>query len=186
LRDIADAFRRHGNELIGAADRAGVKAKDAVVLFESQTEALLKAANDAVVEAQRVRETAIHTQQDTFLKAATFIIETLQSIAVDLNRVLDQGIPDSVWKRYHSGDRGIFTRQLLQMQDKNAGPLIKKKFEEDPGFRDYVLRYLNQFETLLAQARECDHMDVLGATFVTADVGKLYLILSNAVGRLKN
>jgi hypothetical protein len=46
--------------------------------------------------------------------------------------------------------------------------------------------YLNQFETLLAQARECDHMDVLGATFVTADVGKLYLILSNAVGRLKH
>jgi hypothetical protein len=27
---------------------------------------------------------------------------------------------------------------------------------------------------------------VLGATFVTADVGKLYLILSNAVGRLKH
>jgi hypothetical protein len=48
-----------------------------------------------------------------------------------------------------------------------------------------VLRYLNQFETMLAQARECDHMDVLGATFVTADVGKLYLILSNAVGAVE-
>jgi hypothetical protein len=100
--------------------------------------------------------------------------------------VLDQSIPDGVWKRFHAGDRGIFTRQLLQMQEKNAGSLIKKKFDDDPSFRDYVLRYLNQFETLLAQARECDQMDVLGATFVTADVGKLHLILSNAVGRLKH
>jgi hypothetical protein len=72
------------------------------------------------------------------------------------------------------------------MQDREGPGLIKQKFEEDPNFRDYVLRYLNQFETLLAQARECDHQDVLGATFVTADVGKLYLLLSNAVGRLKH
>jgi hypothetical protein len=53
---------------------------------------------------------------------------------------MDQSIPDAVRKRFHAGDRGIFTRQLLQMQEKNAGSLIKKKFEDDPNFRDYVLR----------------------------------------------
>jgi hypothetical protein len=63
--------------------------------------------------------------------------------------------------------------------------VIKQKFEEDNVFREHVIRYLDQFETLLAQARVADHLDVLGATFVTADVGKLYLVLSNALGRLQ-
>jgi hypothetical protein len=52
-------------------------------------------------------------------------------------------------------------------------------------FRDHTTHYLDQFENLLAQARACDHLDILGTTFVTADVGKLYLIIGNAVGRLK-
>src|SRR5262249_34046326 len=136
-------------------------------------------------QAARVKESARHTQQETFLRAATFIIEALQSTAVDLHRVLEEPIPDQIWKRFHSGDRSIFTRQLLRL-DRNVAELIKQKFESDGGFRDYVLRYLNQFETLLDQAKECDHQDVLGATFVTADVGKLYVLLSNAIGRLKH
>jgi len=55
LRDVADTFRRHSGDLISSTDRAGVKAKDAAVLFETQTEALLKAANSTSSEAQRAR-----------------------------------------------------------------------------------------------------------------------------------
>ena len=76
-------------------------------------------------------------------------------------------------------------RQLLQMQDRASNGVIKQRFEADTDFRSHVVRYLDQFEMLLAQARACDHLDVLGATLVTADVGKLYLVLSNAVGRTK-
>jgi len=114
------------------------------------------------------------------------IIETLNSIAVDLQPVLEPTISDAVWRRFHNGDRGAFTRQLLQMQEPNASSMIKKKFEDDPAFREHVLRYVNQFETLLAQAKECDPLEVLGAAFVTADVGKLYIVLSSAVGRVKH
>jgi hypothetical protein len=45
---------------------------------------------------------------------------------------------------------------------------------------------MDQFEQLLAQARTVDRADVMGATFVTADVGKLYLVLANALGRTLN
>jgi hypothetical protein len=186
LQSMGETYRRQASELTAAAEDATSRAKDAAVAFGSQVENLTRAATEAAAQAERVRKSAISVQQDTFLSAATFIIETLQSIAVDLSRVLEAEIPDPIWKRYHAGDRAIFTRQLLRLQDRNAPNLIMQKFESDPGFRDYVLRYLNQFETLLAQAREVDHQDVLGATFVTADVGKLYLLLSNALGRLKH
>ena len=42
---------------------------------------------------------------------------------------------------------------------------------------------MNQFESLLAQATDCDPEQVLSATFLTADVGKLYLLLSRSLGR---
>ena len=186
LEGIGELYRRQASALAVAAEEAATRARDATGLFQTQIDQLIKNASDSAEQAERVRKAAIETQQDTFLKGATFIIETLQSIAVDLNRVLEEEIPEQIWKRFHGGDRAIFTRQLLRMQDRDGPPAIKRKFEQDPNFRDYVLRYLNQFETLLAQAREVDHQDVLGATFVTADVGKLYLLLSNAVGRLKH
>ncbi len=139
----------------------------------------------AAQEARKLRGAASVTQQETFLKAATLIIETLNSMAVDLQPVLEPNISDAVWRRFHAGDRGAFTRQLLQMQEPSSSSTIKKKFEDDPAFREHVLRYLSQFDTLLAQAKECDPLEVLGAAFVTADVGKLYLVLSRAVGRVR-
>ena len=42
---------------------------------------------------------------------------------------------------------------------------------------------MKQFEGLLAQANDCDPENMLSATFLTADVGKLYLILSRSLGR---
>jgi hypothetical protein len=185
LENLSQAYRREAEGLATAAEESAGRARDAGSVFETQVDQLLKAAGVATEQAERVRAAAVSAQQDTFLKAATFIIETLQSIAVDLNRILDEEIPDYVWKRFHAGERAVFTRHLLRLQERGEATHIRKKFEEDPNFRDFVLRYLNQFETLLEQARDSDHQDVLGATFVTADVGKLYLLLSNAVGRLK-
>ena len=130
-----------------------------------------------------MRDQAQSNQQDAFLKSATFIIETLQSLSVDLARVLDQPVPDTIWKRFHSGERGVFARYILQLQERQTSTVIKEKFETDSTFREQALRYMDQFEQLLAQARTVDRADVMGATFVTADVGKLYLVLANALGR---
>jgi hypothetical protein len=46
-----------------------------------------------------------------------------------------------------------------------------------------VERYMGRFEELLAQAQEADPESVLNAAFITADVGKLYLVLSRSIGR---
>ena len=86
-------------------------------------------------------------------------------------------------KRFHGGERGVFARYILQLQERQTSTVIKDKFETDSSFREQALRYMDQFEQLLAQARIVDRADVMGATFVTADVGKLYLVLANALGR---
>jgi ABC-type transporter Mla subunit MlaD len=183
LRDISEIYHNQSAALVGAAEQAGGRAKEASEVFRTHTQTFLKAANDAATLAQRMRDQAQSNQADTFLKSATFIIETLQSLSVDLARILDQPVPETIWKRFHAGERGVFARYILQLQDRQSSTIIKEKFEGDSGFREQALRYMDQFEQLLAQARAVDRADVMGATFVTADVGKLYLVMANALGR---
>ena len=62
--------------------------------------------------------------------------------------------------------------------------MIRAKFEGDENFRKYVQRYLDHFEGLLNQASESDPENLLSSTFLSADIGKLYLVLARSVGRL--
>ena len=62
--------------------------------------------------------------------------------------------------------------------------MIKGKFEDDDNFRKYVQRYLDHFERLLSDANESDPENLLSSTFLSADIGKLYLLLARSVGRL--
>ena len=49
--------------------------------------------------------------------------------------------------------------------------------------RRYVMRYFDHFERLLEDSLEVDPENLLHSTFMTADVGKLYLLLCRALGR---
>jgi len=172
-------------DIVGSISMAEASAVTAGALFEERATTIRRAVTELAEAVSKARDNATDVQRERFLKSATFIIETMHSIAVDLARILDAQVPDAVWKKFHGGDRSVFTRHLLQLQPRGSEAQIRRKFDEDGGFRDYVQRYLREFEGLLAQAKQCDHQDVLSAAFVTADVGKLYLILANAVGRLK-
>ena len=45
-------------------------------------------------------------------------------------------------------------------------------------------RYLEKFEGLLTQASRSDPANLLSSAFVTSDVGKVYVLLSRAIGRM--
>ena len=184
LRDVISGYDKQSATLV-AAEHINRTSQDAAALFGKQTETMLKVADEATGLAKHAQDQSLANQQETFLRGATYMIETLQSLSVEITKALDQPVPEAIWRRFHVGERGVFIRHLLQAQERQASVAIKKKFEEDLAFRGHAQTYLDQFENLLAQARACDHLDVLGTTFVTADVGKLYLILANAVGRPK-
>ena len=68
--------------------------------------------------------------------------------------------------------------------ERQARTVIGAKYREDDEFRRYVRRYLDHFERLLSEANESDPENLLNPTFLSADVGKLYLLLAGAIGRL--
>ena len=79
----------------------------------------------------------------------------------------------------------MFLRKILKNLDRNQINAIRTRYEDDGQFRDYVNHYIADFETLLNQARAADRADVLTGTFTSAEVGKLYLVLARALGRLE-
>ncbi|MFD2206933.1 hypothetical protein [Kiloniella antarctica] len=153
--------------------------------FGQQTRDLIHASEEATRQALVLREDKSSNKRDAFLRGATILIDDLNSSAIDLNKILDADLPEEYWKRYHKGDRSIFARSILKKKDLYDTREVKRYFETNQAFRNQVNRYLDQFDNLMSQARECDSEDVLAATFMTADVGKLYILFSRSLGRME-
>ena len=52
---------------------------------------------------------------------------------------------------------------------------------ENTEFREYVSRYLRQFDGLISDAKRSDQEAVLGSSVMTSDAGKVYLVLRAAL-----
>jgi hypothetical protein len=131
----------------------------------------------------QLQKTQVVISRDAFLKTATHMIGELNGIALDIHELLDSEIPDEIWKKYREGDRSIFARRLFKSKDSYVVPALEQRYQRDERFRDLVDRYVAKFETLLGQSQQADNESVLSAAFITADVGKLYLVLAKSLGR---
>jgi hypothetical protein len=184
VESVRQSLQRHTGDMTSALDRASSQAKDMGEEFGMQARALREAADQAEAQAKVIRQNAFDSRRDMFLRASRFVIEDLNSTAIDLNRLLDAHGSQKLWSKLAKGDKGIFVRSMLQDDSRHARDLIKEKFESDENFRKYVQRYLDHFERLLNEANESDPENLLSSTFLSADIGKLYLALARSVGRL--
>jgi hypothetical protein len=184
VESVRQSLQRHTGDMTGALERAANQAKDIGQEFSTQARSLREAADQAESQAKVIRQNAFDSRRDMFLRASRFVIEDLNSTAIDLNRLLDAPGSQKLWSKLAKGDKGIFVRSMLQDDARHARDVIKEKFEADENFRKYVQRYLDHFERLLNEANESDPENLLSSTFLSADIGKLYLVLARSVGRL--
>jgi hypothetical protein len=112
------------------------------------------------------------------------VVESLNSISMDIARALDHQAPAELWQRYKSGERKVFTRRLYTMRGQQLFDEISRKYREDAEFRRDVDRYVTDFERLIDQASGDDRDNILVDTYLTSETGKVYLMLAHASGRL--
>lgn len=122
--------------------------------------------------------------QGEFQRTSLQIVETLQALAIDLDRALEQSPPPDLWQRYQSGERNVFTRRLYNISGRQLYDRIAVKYRGEAEFRENVDRFVDLFERLLAAAASRDRDNILVETYLTSDTGKVYLILAQASGRL--
>ena len=112
------------------------------------------------------------------------IVDSLEALAIDLDRALGDDPPPELWKRYVAGDRSAYTRRLLGLLTADARERMARQYQDDAEFRDFADRYMAQFEKLLDEAMRNDREMILAETYLTSRTGKLYLVLAAAANRL--
>ncbi|MFA7639332.1 MAG: hypothetical protein WCY02_08475, partial [Parvibaculum sp.] len=139
----------------------------------------------AAAERRGEHRDALHraSEQD-FQRASLQVIETLQALAIDLDRALEESPPPELWRRYQAGERHVFTRRLYNMAGRELYDRIAQKYRKDSEFRAHVDRFIASFEELLGAATVRDRDNILVETYLTSDTGKVYLILGQAIGKL--
>jgi len=185
LESAFEMIRQKSNDLGITGDRLSQQAESMAATFARQSSDLVNSSKLAEVRAQQLEDRRASASVEHFLQNAAFIVEKLQSLSVDIGRIFSANIDEKAWKEFHAGDQSVFVRKILKNLDKHQIASMKNKYEDDGEFREYVTRYLTEFEALLNQARQSDYADVLTGTFTSSEVGKLYLVLARALGRLE-
>ena len=180
LYSVNEELDGHINQLSDLANRTLENAKDTADALLARAGEIEAASERASGRTEELRQAAKELSSGDFLRTAAFVTESLNDISIDLARVLDRDLTEDLWRRYYKGERGLFARRLLDKRDVAA---IRRNYESDPEFKRFVDKYLKGFGDLLAQARSAEHEELLSSAFISSDIGKVYLLLRESVGK---
>ena len=112
------------------------------------------------------------------------VVESLNSLSMDIARAIDHEASVELWDRYQRGERNVFTRRLYTLQGQQTFDEIRTKYARDREFRGAVDRYIADFERLLKDVSRNDRDNIMTQTYLTSDTGKVYTMLAHAAGKL--
>jgi predicted nucleic acid-binding Zn-ribbon protein len=182
---VSGAVNEQLTVLSELAERAVTAARNASdrltrqMLTIGKTTAALEARID---ESERAREEA---ESQALSRRVDLLMESLNSTAIDVTKILSNEITDTAWAAYLKGDRGVFTRRAVRLLSSGEARQIVQHYEAEPEFREQVNRYIHDFEAMLRRILAERDGNVLGVTLLSSDMGKLYVALAQALERLR-
>ncbi|WP_156679212.1 hypothetical protein [Sphingomonas profundi] len=171
--------------IASASDRAVAAAQEASRRLTDEMTAIAATASAVEKRLGEARASEPVAGEDGVSARVAHLIEQLNSTAIDVARLLASDIPDTLWAAYLKGDRGVFTRRAARLVEASESKEIARRYEADAGFRDQVNRYIHDFEAMLRHILATRDGSLLGVTLLSADMGKLYVALAQAIERLR-
>ena len=120
---------------------------------------------------------------DTFMRNSADLINELEAISIDINAIFHKADED-LWKKYYEGDHGVFVRYLSKNMTKKQVAAIQNDYANKSDFRILADKYIEDFNSLVAVARESERAGTLLALISGSDIGKVYYILARALGKV--
>jgi hypothetical protein len=108
----------------------------------------------------------------------------LESLSLDINRLLDREIASDMWTRYQRGERKAFSKRLYTPAGQKTFDEISRKYRTDRGFKQTVDRYISEFERLLDDVARDPRGPQALASYLGSETGLVYTLLGHASGRL--
>ena len=180
---FAAPIRARIEELVAAQARAGDSAQAASERVVQRLLALTSTLADVETHVDAVETRAEVRARNALGRRANGLIDSLQSSAIDLAKLLDYDIDDKTWTDYAAGDASAIARRLALGLDSGAGRQFARHYAHDAEFRTEASRYLQEFESLVTDVVPERGGEALGATLLSSTLGKLYLAIGQAAGR---
>jgi hypothetical protein len=108
----------------------------------------------------------------------------LESLSLDIGRLMDRNLATEMWDRYQRGESKAFTKRLYTPAGQKAFDEVARKYRADRNFKQTVDRYITEFERLLDEVAREDRGPQALRGHLTSETGMVYTLLAHAAGRL--
>lgn len=176
LEDLAGASRQQMIDLMSDYAKA-------VNTMQTLNKQMMVARASAPMDAIKATpsESFGHVSSQDFLAQCDKMFEKLHEQSMDLTRAAGAEIPDVVWKKYHSGDKTIFSKWLAKMLNAADKKRIKEMLKGDAVFRSQATQFVRSFDKILARAQQTDNVDKVSAALIKTEPGQIYIVLKSYV-----
>lgn len=184
-RAIEDHAAIAVGQLEAAASRAAAMGREAAIQLRDQLGRVDELASNLEARVNHARQRAEEQVDNDFARRVALITESLNSNAIDIAKALSNEVTDTAWASYLKGDRGVFTRRAVRLVENSESRAIAEIYENDPDFREHVSRYVHDFEAMMRTLLSTRDGHALSITLLSSDMGKLYVVLAQAIDRLR-
>jgi hypothetical protein len=108
----------------------------------------------------------------------------LESLSLDIGRLMDRNLAAEMWDRYQRGESKAFTKRLYTPAGQKAFDEVARKYRADRNFKQTVDRYIIEFERLLDEVARDERGPSVLREHLTSETGMVYTLLAHAAGRL--
>ncbi|MBT8426968.1 MAG: ATPase [Erythrobacter sp.] len=182
---LADKTQSTLADLEAARERSDEAARAMTQQLRDQLGRLNELTTNLESRIAHAREKASDTVDGDFARRVALITESLNSNAIDIAKALSSEVTDTAWASYLRGDRGIFTRRAVRLIDNSEAREIAELYDADSDFREHVNRYIHDFEAMLRTLLSTRDGNAVSVTLLSSDMGKLYVVLAQALERLR-
>lgn len=99
-------------------------------------------------------------------------------------RAIDPTTASSIWQRLRAGQRGIMVPSMYNGEARAAFDELTRHYHSEPELQQAVGRFLVDFERTLRDAEQRDPSGRLLQSHLVSEMGRVYLFLGHASGRL--
>ena len=108
----------------------------------------------------------------------------LDSLSLDIGRLMDRTLAAEMWDRYQRGERKAFSKRLYTPAGQKAFDEVSRKYRADRPFKQTVDRYITEFERLLDEVARDERGPAMLRSHLTSETGLVYTLLAHSAGRL--
>jgi hypothetical protein len=167
LRSVEEVAARAVDSARAASDRLTQQ-----MLTLGQTAAALEQHIEQTSQNQREKDS------EAFARRVSLLMDSMNSAAIDVGKILSDEIDDKAWDSYIKGNRGVFTRRAVRLMGGSETRAIKAHYDTDPEFQQSVNRYIADFEAMLRRVVAERDGGIIAVTLMSSDMGKLYAALA--------